>query len=104
MRLHSLERFEDRARPLATGGAARAEAFEGGARRLELGDSGVERREPLAGQLPHPRAVVGPVEGEQLADLLEGESRRLGTTHETEAAQVLGPVAADAAGARRHRE
>src|SRR4051794_14575027 len=102
--LEAVEGFDDRARPLAAGGAARAEALERGAGGFELGDAGVEGVEALARQLADADAVVGSVERQQLAYLLEREARRLGAADEAQAAHILLVITPDAAAARRHVE
>src|SRR4051812_21326434 len=102
--LQTVERLEDRTRPLAAGGAARAEAFERGAGGFELGDACVEGGEALARQRADAGAVVGAVERQQLADFVEREARRLGAADEAQAPHILLVIAPDAAGARRHSE
>jgi hypothetical protein len=75
-KLQPVEGLDDRARPLAARGAARAEPLERGAGGFELGDAGGEGGEALARQLADAGAVVGAVERQQLADLLERDLRR----------------------------
>src|SRR4051812_29346838 len=102
--LQTVERLEDRTRPLAARSAARTQPLERGAGGFELGDAGVEGGEALARQRADAGAVVGAVERQQLPDLLEREARRLGAADETQAPHILFAIAPDAAAIRRHVE
>jgi len=97
-----LERLQDRTRPLTTGGAGGAQALQRGAGLLEFGDPSLKRRKALAGEFADTGAVLGAVEIQQFADLLESEAGRLRAADEAESPNILGTVAANPAGTGRH--
>ena len=78
-----------------------AEPIERGPGLFEFGDLGVERGDALGRKRTDPGAIVGAVEREQLADLLEGEAGSLGAANEAETAQIVRTVSPDRTRARR---
>ena len=66
-------------------------------RLFKLIDLRIQCRDALKGELARTRAIVGRIQCQQLADLLEREPGRLGGADETEAARVVSAVAPDTA-------
>ena len=95
-----VEGLEDRARSGGAGGAGLARDGEGFAGVLQFRHPRIEGSDALRGQLTNPGAVVGAVEREQLADLVEGEAGRLGGADEPQPVDVRHAVAAHFAGGR----
>lgn len=64
---------------------------------LQLGNFGIQRRDPPLSQSQRSCPVGGRIQGDQLGDLLQGKSGRLGGADEAEATDIGFAVPANAA-------
>src|SRR5690606_4746965 len=99
-----VEGREDRARLDPAFGAGDRQPLQAVGGALQFGNLAIELLHAPLGHLTGAAMVVARIERKELADLLQREAGLLCLADEAEAAQIVLAIAADAAGARRHRE